>query len=214
MRIATLPGWVLGALSLVQTSIAAASEAGALSGATTQTEVNTEPVRPRRSPIFVLAPTASVEVSRNVFFSTALGITGLVAVNPSIRLGISAVLSQNVTNSMEGCSIVPLCVRSWQRLSATFEYHHFPKYEVDFWWGAQAGLERLQGELRDLATGYYSDEKLTFAVVQPNLGVDFSASEGHGYFGVGIFFGMPISLGSDMSGMGLMLGVRGLLGGQ
>jgi hypothetical protein len=202
---------VLGLLSSLQSAEALADEPSQVEGSLQDNYVIKSAAETRRTPILLLAPTADVAVGHHSFFSTQLGGAAFVAVTPQLRLGLSAALSKNVTNSMEGCSVVETCVRSWKRVAASLEYHHFPESVVDFWWGVQTGTEWRQAEVRQ-STAQWENDKRVFALLQPNVGVDFVAAFGRGVVGVGVYAGVPLSLGSNESSIGGLLGVRGLLG--
>ncbi len=177
---------------------------------------DTASVEERISPLFVLAPTANLELGANALFGSELGGTVLFAPTPSLRLGVSAAWSREVTNSMEGCSIVTVCVRSWTRVAANFEHHLRPQSTVDVWWGVQAGPEWRRANVSSFneSTGGYdiADEKRTLAVIQPNVGVDFGGAVSRAFLGIGLYAGVPVLLGSEPHGPGLVFGIRGLLG--
>ena len=112
---------------------------------------------------------------------------------------------------MEGCSIVTACVRSWTRVAANFEHHLRPQSTVDVWLGVQAGPEWRQAQVLG-GNPSIKDEKRTLAVIQPNIGVDFGGAVSRAFLGVGLYAGVPVVLGSEPHGPGLVFGIRGLLG--
>jgi hypothetical protein len=201
---------VFGLLSLLQGADALAGEPSQVGVSVQDNQVPKSEADTRRTPVFLLAPTADVAVAHHSFFSTQLGGAAFVALIPQLRLGLSAALSRNVTNSMEGCSIVTTCIRSWKSVTASLEYHHFPGSIVDFWWGMQAGAEWRQAQVRQGM--HWEDENRVFALIQPNVGLDLTTTLGRGVAGIGIYAGVPLSFASNVSAFGVLLGVRGLLG--
>jgi hypothetical protein len=165
----------------------------------------------RRPAIALIAPTADMAIGHYTLFSTQLGGSVMVSILPSLRLGLAGAISGNVTNGMEGCSTTETCIRSWKRATVSVEYHHFPRKSVDFWWGMQAGAEWRQADTQQVDS-QNEHEKRTFALIQPNAGVDFVAAPGHGIVGLGIYAGVPLSLDTNDTSIGGLLGIRGLFG--
>jgi hypothetical protein len=60
-------------------------------------------VEERISPLFVLAPTANLELGANALFGTELGGTVLFAPTPSLRLGVSAAWSYELAGARRDC---------------------------------------------------------------------------------------------------------------
>jgi hypothetical protein len=199
-----------GLLILLQVPSALAN-APTRAEATQRNDTVTPAAKARTSPVFLLTPTADAAFGHHAFFSTQLGAAMFVSVILRLRLGVSAALSENVTNGLEGCSTTETCVRSWTRLAGNLEYHHFPGSRLDFWWGLQAGAEWRDADVHSTGSGW-DNEKRTYALVQPSAGIDIVAATGRTAYGVGIYAGIPLSFGSSDSSFGGLLGIRGLLG--
>jgi hypothetical protein len=165
-------------------------------------------------PRLLLTPQADVRLGSIPLSASELGVSLGYRFPAVADVGLHAAAMTGVTQSLEGCSEAPYCLRTWWRAGGTVEHHFGSGAASDVWIGLEAEVVRIEGSawqgspygntlVKGTPLGFFGTAK---------VGVDWVNRWPHGLAGFGVFAALQAYVASGPSDVGIAIGARVPLG--